>query len=178
MKEFLIELFATYKTQIVFLHVLSAIVWVGGMIAMRFAAHNSFLTIEDPKDRLIKISIGLNRLFNIVVPFVIILITTAIIMAVGLGFRVAAVDANGNVIDEYAMYLYNIVHIKEVIWTVMATNLAIMIHRRYKAQLFLNSSELSLAKKMLEPIGKYMVPINILLGILAIYLGVYLRHAY
>ncbi|MBD3798479.1 MAG: septum formation inhibitor Maf [Epsilonproteobacteria bacterium] len=39
-------------------------------------------------------------------------------MAVGLGFRAAAVDPMGNVIDEYAMSLYNTVHIKEAIWLI------------------------------------------------------------
>ncbi len=39
------DIFLEYKTFIVFLHVISAVVWVGGMIAMRYAAHYSFLEI-------------------------------------------------------------------------------------------------------------------------------------
>ncbi len=178
MKEFLIELFADYRTQIVFLHVLSAVVWVGGMIAMKFAAHSSFVQIESPIHRLARISQALKRLFAIVSPFVVILIITAVIMAVGLGFRDAAVDANGVVIDTYAMHIYQLVHVKEVIWMIMSANLFVMILRRNKAQKLLDKGDMAGAKKALEMIGKYMVPVNIILGIIAIYLGVTLRNAY
>ena len=178
MKDFMIELFADYRTHIVFLHVISAVVWVGGMVAMKFAAHTSFMQIESPLHRLERISQALKRLFVIVSPFVVILIITAVIMAVGLGFRAAAVDANGNVIDAYAMHIYNLVHVKEVIWIVMAGNLGVMILIRNKAQKLLNKGDTAGAKKALERIGKYMVPLNIILGIIAIYLGVTLRNAY
>lgn len=178
MKEFLIEFFADYRTPIVFLHVISAVVWVGGMIAMKFAAHPSFVEIESPLHRLERISQALKRLFIIVSPFVVLLIITAVIMAVGLGFRAAAVDANGNVLDTYAMHIYNIVHVKESIWTIMTVNLGVMIWRRNKAQKFLVEGNMVGAKKALEMIGKYMVPVNIILGIIAIYLGVTLRNAY
>ena len=127
MKELIYEIFADYRTQIIFLHVISAVVWVGGMIAMRFAAHNSFQEIESPLHRLERASHALKRLFMIVSPFVIILIITAVLMAVGLGFREAAVDENHNVIDENAFFLYNLVHTKEAIWMVMAANLALMM---------------------------------------------------
>lgn len=178
MKELLIEFFADFRTQIVFLHIISAVVWVGGMIAMKFAAHPSFITIESPLHRLERISQALKRLFYIVTPFVIILIITAVIMAVGLGFRAAAVDANGNVIDAYAMSIYNLVHVKEVIWMLMAANLGAMMFRRSQADKFLAKGDTLGAKKALEMIGKYMVPLNIVLGIIAIYLGVTLRNAY
>ncbi|WP_297484806.1 hypothetical protein [Sulfurimonas sp.] len=178
MKAFLIELFADYRTQIVFLHVVSAVVWVGGMIAMKFAAHPAFMSIESPLHRLERISQALKRLFIIVSPFVIILIITAVIMSVGLGFRAAAVDANGNVIDAYAMHIYNLVHVKEVIWMIMSANLALMILLRNKAQKLLDKGDSAGAKKSLGLIGNYMVPLNIILGLVAIYLGVTLRNAY
>ena len=178
MKAFLVEFFADYRTQIVFLHVVSAVVWVGGMIAMKFAAHPAFMSIESPLHRLERISQALKRLFIIVSPFVIILIITAVIMSVGLGFRAAAVDANGNVIDAYAMHIYNLVHVKEVIWMIMSANLALMILLRNKAQKLLDKGDSAGAKKSLGLIGNYMVPLNIILGLVAIYLGVTLRNAY
>ena len=178
MKELIYEIFADYRTQIVFLHVISAVVWVGGMIAMRFAAHNSFLHIESPLNRLERISHALKRLFVIVTPFVIILIITAVIMAVGLGFREAAVDADHNVIDESAMFLYNLIHTKEAIWMVMAANLALMAIFRSQADKLLDKGDATGAKGKLGLIGKYMVPLNIILGVVAIYMGVFLRNAY
>ncbi|MDQ7043107.1 MAG: hypothetical protein Q9M34_06195 [Sulfurimonas sp.] len=178
MKELIYEIFADYRTQIVFLHVISAVVWVGGMIAMRFAAHNSFMHIESPLNRLERISHALKRLFAIVTPFVIILIITAVIMAVGLGFREAAVDANSNVIDENAMFLYNLIHIKEGIWMLMAMNLSYMAFLRSGADKLLDKGDARGAKSKLGLIGKYLVPLNIVFGIVAIYMGVFLRNAY
>lgn len=178
MKEFLIETFAHHRTLIVFLHVLSAVIWVGGMIAIRFATHQSLAMINDPKMRLERAAHTLKRLFSIVWPFVIVLITTAVFMAVGLGFRAAAVDSMGNVIDEYAMSLYNTVHIKEAIWLIMALNLGAMMWRRKKAEEALKMGDIETAKNMLGLIAKYMVPVNIALGVIAIYIGVFLRGAY
>jgi len=40
------EFFAEFKVYIIFLHVISAVIWVGGMVAIRFAAHQSFMQIE------------------------------------------------------------------------------------------------------------------------------------
>lgn len=178
MKDFIYVAFANYHTEIIFLHVLSAVVWVGGMITMRFAAHNSFAEIESPLHRLERVSHALKRLFMIVSPFVIILILTAVMMAVGLGFREAAVDADHNVIDEHAFFVYNLVHTKEAIWVVMAANLALMMYLRRKAEQLLLKGDSTGAKGKLGLIGKYMVPLNIVLGIIAIYLGVFLRNSY
>ena len=178
MKEFLVETFAHHRALIVFLHVISAVVWVGGMIAIRFATHQSLALISDPKIRLERAAHTLKRLFTIVLPFVIILIVTAVLMAVGLGFRAAAMDPMGNVIDEYAMSIYNTIHIKETIWLIMALNLGAMMWRRAKAEQALKEGNLEKAKEMLALIAKYMVPVNIALGVSAIYIGVVLRNAY
>ncbi len=172
------DLFWAHTELIVFLHVISAVIWVGGMVAMRFAAHHSFISIEDPKTRLARIAHALKRLFTIVLPFVIILIITAVLMAVGWDFRNAAVDASGNVIDENAMKMYNLVHLKEVIWMLMAMNLGVMIFLRSKAEKLLAADSMAEAKKKLSLIGTYLVPINITLGVIAIYMGVVLRYSH
>ncbi|UFS62944.1 hypothetical protein LOH54_02185 [Sulfurimonas sp. HSL-3221] len=177
MKEAMVTFFWEYSTLIVFLHVLSAVVWVGGMIAMRFAAHNSFMELEPPV-RLARTAHALKRLFAIVSPFVVILIITAVLMAVGWGFRAASVDANGNVIDEAAFATYQLVHVKEAIWLIMALNLGAMILRRNKAQKKIDAGDFAAAKGLLGLIGKYMVPLNIILGVIAIYLGVTLRYSH
>lgn len=178
MKEFLIETFVHHKTLIIFLHVISAVIWVGGMIAIRFATHQSLALIEDPKLRMERAAYTLKRLFSIVWPFVIVLIMTAVLMAVGYQFRAAAMDANGNVINEYMMSIYNTVHIKEMIWVIMSVNLAAMMFRRRKAEIALRDGNLESAKSLLEVISKYMVPVNIVLGVMAIFIGVILRNVH
>ncbi len=153
----MVEFFAEYKTVIVFLHVLSAVVWVGGMIAMRYAAHPSFLEIESPAKRLERIADALKRLFCIVAPFVLILLVTAVIMIMGYSLSET----------EYKTYGY----VKEAIWTIMFLNLAYMIRRRNNAQKALQNADFVVAKNQLGVIGKYMVPLNIALGVVAIFLG-------
>lgn len=153
------DLFLDNKTIIVFLHVISAVVWVGGMIAMRFAAHQSLLQIESPQKRLEHIAIALKRLFTIVLPFVIILLITAVFMLIG--YDIKNTDLNG------------FAHVKEAIWVVMFINLIAMMLRRNKGEKLLNEGDMLGAKKQLEVIGKFMVPVNIILGVIAIFLGSY-----
>ena len=151
------DFFAEYKTIIVFLHVISAVIWVGGMVAIRFAAHQSFMQIESPAHRLERIAHTLKRLFTIVVPFVIVLLLTAVIMLQGYSLSGSDLAPLG--------------HAKEAIWSLMAVNLFVMILRRNRAVKLLNQGDMVGAKFSLELIGKYMVPVNIILGVVAIYLG-------
>lgn len=175
MKGAMVELFGSYAHEIVFLHVLSAFVWVGGMIAIRLAVHPILQRIEEPKVRLGRTLAVTGRFFNIVIPFLLLIIFTAVIMAVGLGFRAAAVDASGNILSETAYATYQIVHVKEVIWVVMAANFTWMYFKRRKAQKLFDAGALPLAKETVAIIPKLLLPINIVLGITAIWFGITLR---
>lgn len=175
MKIWMVEFFGAYAHGVVFLHVLSAFVWVGGMIAIRLAVHPNLKLIEDPKVRLGRTLAITGRFFNIVIPFIILLIVTAVIMAVGLGFRAAAVDASGNIISETAYATYNIVHVKEGIWMLMAMNFTWMYLKRRKAQKLFDVGSLPEAKESVAIIPKLLLPINIILGIAALWLGITLR---
>jgi len=154
------EIFLEYKVVIIFLHVISAVVWVGGMVAMRYASHQSFLEIESPAKRLERIAHALKRLFSIVVPFVVILFITAIFMVKGYGLSQSG----------FSSLSYS----KEAIWSIMFVNLMVMILRRNRGEKFLNQGNMLGAKKQIELIGKVMVPLNIVLGVIAIFLGTYL----
>ncbi len=158
------EFFVEYKTIIIFLHVISAVVWVGGMIALRFAAHASFMEIESPIKRLERIAHALKRLFCIVAPFTIILLVTAIFMVKG--YAISS--------SEFATLGYA----KEGIWTLMFINLTVMILRRNRAVKLINEGDMVGAKFSLELIGKFMVPVNIVLGIIAIFLGTFLSNSF
>jgi uncharacterized membrane protein len=175
MKAWMVELFGVYAHEIVFLHVLSALIWVGGMIAIRLAVHPNLQLIDDPRVRLGRTLAITGNFFNIVIPFIILLIITAVIMAVGLGFRAAAVDASGNIISEAAYATYNLVHVKEGIWMLMAMNFGWMYFKRRKAQKLYDADDLLSAKESVAIIPKLLLPINILLGIAALWLGITLR---
>ncbi len=161
MKETMVTIFAEYAAIIVFLHVLSAVVWVGGMIAIRVAVHPSLQSIEEPKIKLGKTLQIVGRLFNLVIPFIIILIITAVLMAIGLGFK--------------GTDLYWLIHVKEVIWTIMVVNFTYMYIKRNKAQKLFDSNDLAGAKMNVSRLPNLLLPINIILGVLAIFSGVVLR---
>jgi len=159
MKESLSQLFGTFTHEIIFIHILSATIWVGGMIALRFAVHPNIMLITDTRVRLSKTLATTGRFFNIVIPFILLLLATAIIMSMSIEFA------------ENRM----IVHIKEAIWSIMALNFTWMYLTRRKAQKFFNNNRLADAKLTLAPIPKLLLPINILLGVVALWLGVTLR---
>ena len=121
------ELFNNFSTLIIFLHVISAIVWIGGMIVIRFAVHYSMQNIEDPKIRLGRVLENLKRFFSMVLPSIITLLITAIILILALDFK----DTE----------LYKFVIAKEIIWFIMTLIFIIIYIKRDKAQkAFLTSS--------------------------------------
>ncbi len=163
MMEMLAAWYGDYHEIVLFLHVLSAVVWVGGMIAMRFAAHQSFMELREPPQRLERVNHALKRLFTIVAPFIVILLVTALMMAAGLNLHKG----------EHAVVAFA----KEGIWSLMALNYLAMVLRRNKVEKLIEIGSLVEAKEKLAPIGAYMVPANIIFGLIAIYLGATLRFA-
>ena len=146
---------------VVFLHVISAVLWVGGMIAIRFAVHYSIQNIVEPKIKIERTLENLKRFFNMVIPAIAILLITAIVLILSLGFKETP--------------LYSFVIAKEAIWTIMTIVFIIIYIKRNKAEKAFIEGDFLGAKNNLSPIAKYYIPLNIILGIMAIYLGVTLR---
>ena len=155
------EIFTAYAGVIVFLHVLSAIIWIGGMIAIRVAVHPSLQTVKDNKIKLGTTLLVMGRLFNLVLPFIMILFATAIVMLVGIGFK--------------GSDLAVITYIKEGIWVIMTLNFAYMYRQRAQAQTLFKEGSPKEAKAKVANIPNLLLPVNIILGIVAVYLGVSLR---
>ena len=157
----MVDFFKDYSSIIVFLHVISAVIWVGGMIAIRFAVHYSIQNIEEPKIKLARTLELLKRFFSMVIPAILTLLITAIIMIIALGFK--------------GTELYSVVIVKEVIWTIMTLIYITIYIKRNKAQKAFDSGDFASAKNNLLPIATYFIPINIILGLIAIFLGITLR---
>lgn len=136
-------------------------VWVGGMIAIRFAVHYSMQNIEEPKIKLERTLENLKRFFSLVIPAILTLLITAIIMIIGLGFKENT--------------LYSLIIVKELIWSLMTIIFIIIYIKRNKAQKSFLNEDMNTTKNNLIPIANYFIPINILLGIVAIFIGVLLR---
>jgi len=171
------EFFANNGQLIVFLHVLSAIIWVGGMIAMRVAVHpviarggvtdaqmllsHKIADILEPKQRLGITMQTVGRLFNLVMPFIIILFATGLIMAISLGGHHGA--------------LKTLFVSKEIIWTIMAINYGYMYYKRATAWKMFNQGKVKEAKARMKWMANVLLPLNIVLGLVALWMGVALR---
>jgi len=153
----MIEIYHNYANIVVFLHVFSAVIWVGGMIAIKFTVHPSLQSIDDTKIRLGKTLQIVGRLFNLVIPFILVSLITALIMIIGAGFSGA------------------LIHVKEAIWTVMTLNFIYMYIKRFKAQKHFDNDNFAEAKASVALIPNILLPINMALGIIAIFIGVMLR---
>jgi uncharacterized membrane protein len=153
----MVEIYSEYGEILIFLHIISAVIWVGGMIAVKFAVHPAMQLIATPEVRISR-SLHITRnLFNLVIPFIIILVVTGIVM-------VLAVHKGDP-----------LTHVKEGIWTVMVINFIAMYLRRNSAEKFSRDGKVEDAKKIANLITKYMLPLNIILGVVAIFVGGMLR---
>jgi uncharacterized membrane protein len=161
LRELSISIFHSFPALIVFLHVLSAIIWVGGMIAIRFAVHYSMAKIDDPSIKLGRILHYLQNFFKMVIPSIFILLITAIIMIFAFNFK----ETN----------FHYVVVFKEVVWMTMAAIFAVIYSKRSKAQKAFYNKDFKKAKEYLMPIATWMIPVNIFLGVVALYIGVTLR---
>jgi len=155
------QLYANYAHFIVFVHVLSATIWVGGMIAIRFAVHPTMQHIDEVSIKLGKTLMLVGKFFHIVIPFILLIFITGLIMAI------AQQGYHGG---EKMIFL-----LKEFIWLVMAANFSWMYLKWRKAQQFFNQDDLPTAKASVALIPKLLLPVNIILGIAALWLGVTLR---
>ena len=127
------------------------------MIAIKFAVHPVIQTIDEPK-----IMLGTNlrivgRLFNLVMPFIVMSILCALLIIQGAG------------------YAGGFIYLKEAIWTIMSLNYAYMYFQRSQAQTLFNRGDLEGAKSKMRLLPTILLPINIVLGIGTIFLGVMLR---
>jgi len=155
-KHFMQTLLQDSLNIIVFLHVLSAIIWIGGMIAIRLAVHPTMQSIEEPKIKLGKTLMLVGKFFNIVMPFIALVLITALALI-------------------YATNTSNTHNLKFAIWFVMTANFTWMYFKRAKAQKLFDVGNLAQAKATVALIPKLLLPINIVLGIIALWLGVELR---
>jgi len=178
MQDTIFFLMSTFPNQIIFLHVLSSVIWVGGMIAARYGRVKPLRDLTLPEE-FIHETKRYTRFFKLMTPLIVLLFITAIIMA--LGYKANAYDEDGFILSNEAVTLYKMIHTKGGIWTVMAMNMALMAWINLKASKNFNScsnvKECKRCKEALEIIFNYLMPVNIILGAVEIMLGVLLRSA-
>jgi len=179
MRDTIYFIMTTFPNQIIFLHVFSAVIWVGGMISARYGRVKPLRSLSEPED-FIHETKRYTRFFKMMAPFVVLLFITSVIMA--LSFHDNAYDEDGFIFSQSGVELLKLIHTKGGIWTVMAMNMGLMAWINFKASKSFNScsnvKECKRCKEALEIIYNYLMPVNIILGAVEIMMGVVLRHAY
>jgi uncharacterized membrane protein len=131
------------------------------MIAIRVAVHPVLQSIEDPKTKLGNTLQITGRLFHLVIPFILTLLFTGLMMAI---------SSKGHHGSLKSLFLS-----KEIIWTLMTMNFTYMYLQRRAAWKLFEAGKLPEAKSKVRLIPNVLLPVNILLGILALWLGLTLR---
>lgn len=172
MRDVIYQIMSDYPSLVIFLHVLSAAIWIGGMGALWFIAN---FWSKHPNERRIGSRAALfKKYFIFLSPFIVVLFLTSLLMA--LGYKDNAVDENGFILDLHNFEIYKYINTKGSIWTIMTMNMIFMGWILSRASCKLCKVQKSMDCMWL--LSKYLLPFNIVLGIIEIYLGVYLRNSF
>lgn len=173
MRDFIYSVMQDYSLFVIFFHVVGASVWVGGMITLWFLTRESGAGVPIERRATGRAALY-KKFFTFLSPFVLILFVTALFMA--LGYKDNAIDANGFTLDFKNLETYKLIHTKGSIWTIMVMNMFFMIWILNKASCKLCKTKVSADCMWL--VSKYLLPLNIILGLVGIFLGVFLRSTF
>ncbi len=154
-----------YEAIILPLHLLSAIVWIGGMIMFIFAVYPSLKQIPNEKSMTRTALRTFRRYFNFLFFFIIISMITGVVMEMGGGY------------ESRSPTLGAIVSTKEAIWVLMFLNFLFSYFKIIEAKNKCLNSDVDAAKDNIRLITYYLFGINIFLGIVALYFGLILQGA-
>ena len=149
-----------YGRFIIFLHVFSAIVFIGSLFALNAIA---FIGTKIDQDKLKSTLILMQKLLLVTGICIFIVLLSGELLTAGFNYR------------ENAPEMFSIGHIKEVIFTVLMISFFVMLSKRKKAFVFFMIKDYQVTKDELIILSRYLIPFNILLSIVAIYIGVILR---
>ena len=173
MRDFIYQMMTDYPTTIIFVHVFSAMVWEGGMIALWFIGYKSSKELATEKGFSDRVTV-IKKYFFFLSPFIIILFVTAIFFA--LGYKDNAYDFDGFVLDMNNADMYKLINANGSIFAVMVLNMFLILYTltrtgtdRYKGNRAADSIWL---------VNTYLLPLNIFLGAVGTYMGAFLRNLY
>jgi uncharacterized membrane protein len=144
------------------LHLISVVVWIGGMVMFVVAVYPAIKQIPNEK-MMIRTSLRtLRRYFHFLFPFIMILAMTGVIMEIGQGY------------ESKDPTLGAIVGTKEASWVLMFLNFLLAYYKVGAAKKSCMASDPEEAKDNVRLIAHYLFAINIFLGITALYFGLIL----
>ncbi len=155
-------LFEHFSFIIIPIHLISAIVWIGGMIMFVFAVYPSLRQIPNEK-MMIRTSFRiLRRYFTFLFPLSILLALSGVIIEFAKEY------------NNQDPTLGAIAGAKEAIWVLMFLNLIFAYYKMGDTKKRCLADEPELALDNLRLISHYLFTINIFLGLVALYFGLIL----
>jgi uncharacterized membrane protein len=163
LQEFFVEFFGSFSRLIVFFHVLSASILIGGMFALRFIIKPVLTLIDDEEIRFKRCLDLMDRFAKLMLPIMLLLISASLLMTVGLGF-------------EYASPITStMIHIKEAIWLFIAFNFGFMYWKFLNARQSYKKRDFFEVEEHIILIVNFLIPLNLLLSLAALYIGIVIR---
>jgi uncharacterized membrane protein len=152
----------------VFLHVLAAVVWVGGMFLMHFAVRPVAVAQLPPAQRLPLLAEILGRFFNWVTASVLVVLATGVAMIFGIGAAAGAMAAGKGAFGEGMRLAHGSVHVMFAIGIAMSLIFAFIRLVPYpRLRSALAAQQLPAAAASLDLIRR-LVAVNLVLGVLTI----------
>ena len=84
MRDFIYQIMTDYTNLVIFLHVVSAVMWVGGMMAILVITKTAHDSVSDER-RLTGRANLIRSYFRFLTPFIVLSVITALFMALGQG---------------------------------------------------------------------------------------------
>lgn len=163
MNGLIIDIFGSYGRIIVFFHIVSASLLIGSMFTIRFIVKPVLMDIDEEKIRYRKCLRILDRYTYFVIAIMLVLVSASFMMSVGLGFEYASPT------------LYSMIHVKEALWLFIAFNFVYMYIKLIHAKRLFSMREFFEVHENLGLIVNCLMPLNIILSLIAVYLGVIIR---
>ena len=163
MQAFLVDFFGDFSRIILFLHIVSAAFLIGSMIMIRFIVQPALIKIDDEAVRYGRFIRILDRYFYYIFVIMIVLISASLTMSIGLGFQYANPT------------MFSLIHVKEALWLFMGFNFLYMYTRFRNAKRLYRKRNFFEVHENLGLIVNFVIPLNILLGLMAAYLGTIIR---
>lgn len=173
MRDFIYQIMTDYSNLVIFLHVSSAVAWVGGMVAVLVITKTAHKSIPQER-RLSGRAALIKSYFKFLTPFIILCVLTAVFMS--LGYKDNAIAEDGFIIDFKSMEIYKYITFKGSLWGAMVMDMLLMIWVISIAEK--KGCKPQKAKDCMWIVTTYLLPINILMGLVATYVGISIRHAF
>lgn len=151
-----------------FLHVMAAVVWVGGMFLMHFAVRPSAVQLLDPPQRQPLLAAILGRFFFWVAISVAVVLASGLLMIMGLGAASGAIAAGKNAFAEGFRIAHVSVHLMFALGLAM---MAVFAHIRFapfrRLKRAVAAHDWPAGGRALDLI-RLLVGLNLILGVLTI----------